>query len=145
VTDQWFFLGIGSSALVENALQGLDGKQASFWDKEAVKRDLLADMPDNACGFSYVDLSKIIPVYFDLVVQGVENSQKAAALRARRNQPDDGNDQTGAPDAEKPLVDGSAKPDATLLEKYWSYSRGYFYQDANGIYSTTRIANPNHP
>src|SRR5581483_9248420 len=33
ITDHWLFLGVGSSALLESALQGLDGKQASFWDK----------------------------------------------------------------------------------------------------------------
>ncbi|HXA13497.1 MAG TPA: hypothetical protein VNW23_00090 [Opitutaceae bacterium] len=144
VTDQWFFLGIGSAALVENALQGLDGKQASFWDKDEVKRNLLASVPDNARGFSYVDLSKVIPLYFDLAVQGMETSRKMAAMRAAQKNQDD-QPAGGVVEPSKPFIDDSAKPDAATLAKYWDYSRGYFYQDANGTYSTTHIANPNNP
>jgi hypothetical protein len=145
VTDHWVFLGLGSAALVENALQGLDGKQASFWDKEDIKRNLLADLPDNARAISYIDLGKIFPVYFDLAVQGMESSRKMAALRARRNQPSDGADQADAAEPDKPLVDDSAKPDVATLEKYWGYSRSYGYQDAHGTYSTVRIAYPTNP
>jgi hypothetical protein len=145
VTDHWFFLGIGSAALVENALQGLDGKQASFWDKDVVKRNLLADLPDNTRALSYVDLGKIMPVYFDLLVQGIESSRKMTALRARRNQPDDGADQTDAPEPDKPMVDDSAKPDSATLAKYWGATRSYGYQDATGTYSTGRIIYPTNP
>ncbi len=143
LTDHWLFLGIGSAASVESALQGLDGKQSSFWDKAEVKRNVLADLPDNACGFSYVDLSKIIPVYLDLAVQGLETSRRTAA--ARRPNPAEaqsgGGEQEPA-EADKPYVDASAKPDAATLAKYWSYSRSYIHQEAGGLYSTSRIAYP---
>jgi hypothetical protein len=144
VTDHWLFLGIGSAALVENALQGLDGKQASFWDKEEVRRNLLADMPDNTRALSYVDLGKTIPLYFDVFVQGMESSRKAAAMRAQKNQSGD-TDQTDAAGPDKPYVDDRAKPDASTLEKYWGVSRAYGYQDDNGTYSTGRIIYPNNP
>jgi hypothetical protein len=145
VAGHWVFLGIGSSALLENTLQGLDGKQASFWDKDDVKRNLLADMPDNARYLSYVDLGKIVPVYFDAVVQGMETSRKMAAARAQGNQPSDGTDQTPPAEPDKPMVDDSAKPDAATLAKYWGYTRSYGYQDAHGTYSTGRIIYPNNP
>jgi hypothetical protein len=148
VTDHWLFLGIGSAAPVESALQGLDGTQPSFWDKEEVKRNLLADLPDNARGLTYVDLGKVIPLYFDLFVQGMESSQKMAALRraeAQQNQADGSTSQPDAPEPEKSLVDDSAKPDAATLSKYWNYYRAYGYQDANGVYNTTRIAYPTNP
>jgi hypothetical protein len=132
-------------ALLENTLQGLDGRQASFWDKDEVKRNLLADVPDNTRYFSYVDLGKIVPAYFDAVVQGMENSRKMAAGRAQRNQSGDGADQTPPADADTPMVDDSAKPDASTLAKYWGYSRAYGYQDAHGTYSTGRIIYPNNP
>ncbi|HTQ29587.1 MAG TPA: hypothetical protein VMI53_00105 [Opitutaceae bacterium] len=152
VTDHWFFLGVGSAALVESALQGLDGKQASFWDKPEVKRNLLADLPDNASGFGYMDLGKIMPLYFDLFVQGIESSRKAAAMRkaaAQANADDNSSANGGAAageDADKPMVDADAKPDAATLAKYWSYLRNYAWHDANGIYATERIAYPkNNP
>jgi hypothetical protein len=145
VADHWVFIGIGSAALVENTLQGLDGKQASFWDKDEVKRNLLADVPDNARCLSYMDLGKIVPVYFDAVVQGMETSRKMAAMHAQRNQSDDGADQAPPAEADKPLVDESAKPDASTLAKYWGYTRSYGYQDANGTYSSGRIIYPNNP
>lgn len=143
LTDHWLFLGIGSAASVESALQGLDGKQSSFWDKAEVKRNMLADLPDNACGFSYVDLSKIIPVYLDLAVQGMESSRRAAAARrpSPAEAPPSGGEQEPA-EADKPYVDASAKPDAATLAKYWSYSRSYIHQEAGGLYSTSRIAYP---
>ncbi|HXC01045.1 MAG TPA: hypothetical protein VNU49_00230 [Opitutaceae bacterium] len=145
VADHWVFLG--SAPLIENALQGLDGQQASFWDKAEVKRNLLADMPDDTRCLSYVDLGKIMPVYFDAIVQGMEASRKMAAARAQRNQPDDGNgsEQTPPADTDKPMVDDSAKPDADTLAKYWGYSRAYYNQDAHGTYSTGRIIYPNNP
>lgn len=148
ITDRWLFLGIGSAAPVESALQGLDGKQASFWEKPEVKRNLLADLPDNASGFGYMDVGKIMPVYFDLFVQGIETSRKAAAMRkaaqarAEDGQADDGADPAAGEDLNKPLVDASAKPDAATLAKYWSYFRSYFWHDADGTYATERIAYP---
>jgi hypothetical protein len=145
VADHWVFLGIGSASLLENALQGLDGKQASFWDKDEVKRNLLADLPDNTRCLSYVDLGKIIPTYFNVFVQGMETSRKMAAMRAQRNPPGDGTDQADPAEPNKPMVDDSAKPDASTLAKYWGYSRAYGSQDANGTYSTGRIIYPNNP
>jgi hypothetical protein len=145
VANHWVFLGFGSPALVEDALQGLEGKQASFWDKDEVKRNLLADMPDNTRCLSFVDLGKIMPVYFDAIVHAMETSRKMAAARAQRNQADDGADQTGPAESDKPLVDDSAKPDAATLAKYWGYTRSYGYQDAHGTYSTGRIIYPNNP
>jgi hypothetical protein len=145
VANHWVFLGIGSAALVENTLQGLDGKQASFWDKDEVKRNLLSDMPDNTRCLSYVDLGKIIPVYFDAVVQVMETSQKMAASRAQRKQAGDGTEQAEPAESDQPLVDDSAKPDAATLAKYWGYTRSYGYQDAHGTYSTGRIIYPNNP
>jgi hypothetical protein len=143
VADHWVFLG--SAALIENALQGLGGKQASFWDKDEVKRNLLADLPDNARALSYVDLGKTIPLYFDAIVQGMETSRKLAAARAQRNQTGDGTDQSEPAEPDKPMVDDSAKPDASTLAKYWGYTRSYYYQDAHGTYSTGRIIYPNNP
>jgi len=145
VANHWVLLGIGSPALVEDALQGLEGKQASFWDKDDVKRNLLADMPDNTRCLSYVDLGKIMPVYFDTIVRAMETSRKMAAGRAQKNQPDDGNGQAEPADSDKPLVDDTAKPDAATLAKYWGYTRSYGYQDAHGTYSTGRIIYPNNP
>jgi hypothetical protein len=145
VANHWVFLGIGSAALVENALQGLEGKQASFWDKTEVKRNLLADMPDNTRYLSYADLGKIIPLYFDAIVRGMETSRKMAAARAQRNQSDDGTAQSQPAEPDEPMVDDNAKPDAATLAKYWGYTRSYGYQDAHGTYSTGRIIYPNNP
>jgi hypothetical protein len=143
VANHWVFLG--SAALIESALQGLEGKQASLWDKDEVKRNLLADMPDNTRGFSYVDLGKFIPLYFDAMVQGMETSRKMAAARAERNQPGDGTDQSQPAEPDKPMVDDSAKPDAATLAKYWGYTRSYYAQDAHGTYGTGRIIYPSNP
>jgi hypothetical protein len=143
VANHWVFLG--SPSLVENALQGLDGKQASFWDKDEVKRNLLADLPDNTRALSYVDLGKIIPLYFDAIVQGMETSRKMAAARAQKNASDDGTDQAAPAEPDQPMVDDSAKPDAATLAKYWGYTRSYGNQDAHGIYGTGRIIYPNNP
>ncbi len=150
VTDHWLFLGVGSAAPVKSALQGLDGKQASFWDKPDVKRNLLADLPDNASGLSYIDASKVIPVYFDLIVQGMENNRRAAAMRKAAAQAEAGQDQAGgsaqpdtaAADSDQPLIDAGAKPDAATLSKYWSYIRSYSWHDSDGFYGTERIAYP---
>ncbi|MGA3007656.1 MAG: hypothetical protein ABSE59_07175 [Opitutaceae bacterium] len=139
VTDGWFFLGVGSATPIESALQGLDGRQPSFWDKNDVKRNLLADLPDSARGFSYADLSQTMPLGFDVMVQAIETSWKMAA--ARRAQGGAG----PASDPDKALVDDRAKPDAATLGKYWGYSRSYIDQDANGLYSTVRIAYPTTP
>ena len=145
VANHWILLGIGSAALVENALQGLEGKQASFWDKDEVKRNLVAGMPDDTRCFSYVDLGKIMPVYFDAVVHAMETSRKMAAMRAQRNRPEDGAEQAEPAESDKPLVDDKAKPDAATLGKYWGYTRSYGYQDAHGTYSTGRIIYPSNP
>lgn len=143
ITDHWLFLGIGSAAPVESALQELDGKQASFWAKPDVKRNLLADLPDNATGFGYMDLGKIMPVYFNLIVQSMENSRRAAAMaRAGRAGGDGNSADAGEEDLNKPLVDANAKPDDATLAKYWSYFRSYFWHDADGAYATERIAYP---
>jgi hypothetical protein len=147
VTDHWAFFGVGSATPVENALQGLDGAQPSFWDKAEVKRNLLADLPDNARSLAYVDLGKVVPVYFDLIVQGMESSRKMAAARAAelRSQNGDSTDQPDPSEAGKSMVDDNAKPDAATLGKYWSYYRAYGYQDANGTYNLARIAYPANP
>jgi hypothetical protein len=147
VTDHWVFLGIGSAAPVESALQGSSGKPASFWNRPEIRRNLLAALPENAHSFSYADLGVLAPLYFDTLARaftGALVSVRAASRQKAAAAAQAAGGAAAAPVAapEDPPVDPAAKPDAATIGQYWSFSRSYGWHDAGGTYGACLIENP---
>jgi hypothetical protein len=118
IANHTLLLGVGSPATVEAALQGMAAKRASFWDKADVKA-ALAGVPDEASSVQVSDLrilmTGMIGMFANLPVQ------------------------VGPAGG---LVDPAARPDADRLARYWGLSSSYMVKDAKGLFSVSRIANP---
>lgn len=140
ITSKYLFVAVGSPAILESAVQGLDGKQPTLWRKPEVKA-ALADVPANACSFEYQDNRALLGSVIETVAQ--LSSNFAATASSAKATADDENEDSGKPVA---AVDGpfdlSAKPDAAALGKYWSISTGYAWRDSNGLYFKSTVQHP---
>lgn len=142
IAKGYFFLSIGSSSPIENALQGLSGNQPTLWDKPEVKASF-AELPSNAGTFQYEDIRVIVGTIMDAI-------GKAGAMMNRpgpRPVPDAEGQPDAAPTPATPadsslLVDTSAQPDAATIAKYWSHSWGYTVRETNGLHGVSHIAYP---
>jgi hypothetical protein len=118
IADHMLFLGVGSPATVEADLQVMADKHDSFWDKAEVKA-ALATVPDEANSIQVTDLRVLV----------------AGMLGMLSNLPLPVGPAGG-------WVDPTAKPDPGSLTHYWGLSSGYLVKDSKGIFSVSRIANP---
>ena len=136
ITPNFLFMGIGSPATVEAALQGLPGNQPSLWQRPEVKT-ALSHMPANASAIQFQDTKALLGYAFDSAANMLGQTETAPAAAAV----DENGDPVEAEPA-KPMVDASAKPDAATLAKYWSYSWGSGYMDSRGVYFRSTIDHP---
>jgi hypothetical protein len=98
-------VSIGSPAAIESVLQG----GPSFWDRDDVKQ-ALAQVPGDACSFTYQDTGALIGTIFQTFVQLANNPETKGEVP----------------------VDTSAIPDASVFTKYWGDSVGYLTRDSQG-------------
>jgi hypothetical protein len=141
ITKNYLFVGIGSAAPVEAALQGLSGGQPSLWDQPDVKR-AFADVPANASSFQYEDTRVLIAALIETIV-------RTAPLFASTPPAADADDEDESkpkqvhPAAKRDLpFDLSAKPDAAVIGRYWSYAYGYGVRESNGLYAKSTLIHP---
>jgi hypothetical protein len=140
ITPKYLFVAVGSPAILESAVQGLDGKQATLWQKPEVKA-ALAEIPASACTFEYQDNRALIGSLIETLAQ--LSSNIAATSNSAKAGGDDDEDSGGKPAAAADgPVDLSAKPDASTLGKYWSISTGYAWRDSNGMYFKSKVQHP---
>jgi hypothetical protein len=114
IANRTLLVGVGSTAVLESALQGMEKKGDSFWNRAEVKA-ALANVPEGAPEISVSDLSVLVGGMFGLL--------------------------SGLP-LPVPIVDAAAKPDLQRLARYWGLATGYTTKDATGLFSVFRIANP---
>lgn len=125
VANHYFLLGIGSPATVENALQGMDGKHDSFWDRKDI-RAALADAPETACVVQVQDLHQLVGSLFELLTK----------LPLPPVGPAGSDSPAGA------VFDISAKPDAEHIARYWGLASSYTLKDSHSLFSVIRLSNP---
>ncbi len=125
VANHFFLLGIGSPATVENALQGMDGKHDSFWDRKDI-RTALADAPETACVVQVQDLHQLVGSLFEFLTK----------LPLPPVGPAGSDSPAGA------VFDASAKPDAEHIARYWGLASSYTLKDSHSLFSVIRLSNP---
>lgn len=134
ITRGHLLVSIGGPAMVESAIQGLQGGAARpIWKKPEVAKALDA-LPGGASSVLVADLGSIMNVVLDFLVS------TAAA---------DGDDSgdlegDGEPSASQGMpfkVDAEARPSAATIAKYWSMMARGLYIDASGIRITLQMAN----
>ena len=114
VTRQRLFVGIGDSAMVETAIQGLEGASNAIWDSPEVAASL-APLPSGESLIAYQDTKTMIVAVFDLFVRG------AGFM--------------GDPEEEEPIVDPAQKPSPEIISRHWGPSASAIYLDPDGIRS----------
>jgi hypothetical protein len=135
ITPKYLFVAAGSAAVLETALQGLDGKHPTLWQKPEVKA-ALAEVPASASGFQYQNTRAMVGSMIETFVQ------LAPMLAAKTKA---ASDEDGAAEDAKPAAgnsgpfDVSAKPDAATLAKYWSNAAGYVWRDTQGLYVHSKV------
>jgi len=134
ITPQYVFIAVGTSAILETALQGLDGKQPSLWQQPDVKA-ALADVPANACVFQYQNTRAMMGGIIETLLQ-------IAPLMAGQTgaDADDSEDTLGKPNRSKSPFDLTAKPDAAAVAKYWNTSTGFVTRDSHGLYFNSTLS-----
>ncbi|MFT3869679.1 MAG: hypothetical protein QM715_14590 [Nibricoccus sp.] len=134
ITPKFLFVAVGSASILESAVQGLDGKRPTLWQKPEVKA-ALAEVPASACSFEYQDNKALIGSLIETL------GQLGPKFAARSEAPADEDEAASG----KPVAatsgpfDLSAKPDASVLGKYWSISTGYAWRDSNGLYFKSKV------
>lgn len=125
LANSMLLVGIGSSATVENSLQGMATGESLFWKREDVKT-ALADLPADVVGLQLQDLRVLMASIVETLVQLQEtaNAEKAP-------------DETA-----KSFVDVTSRPDDDVLARHWGFSSGYVTRTPEGLFSTTRLAHP---
>jgi len=139
ITPKYLFVAVGSPAILESAVQGLDGKHASLWQKPEVKA-ALADVPASACTFEYQDNRALIGSVIETLIQ-LSSNFAANATSAKATGDDEENGSKPVPSTNGPF-DVTAKPEASSLGKYWSISTGYAWRDSNGLYFKSKVQHP---
>ncbi|MBK9991177.1 MAG: hypothetical protein IPP19_10695 [Verrucomicrobia bacterium] len=138
ITPQYVFVAVGTSAVIETALQGLSGKQPTLWQLPEVK-EALADVPEKAMTIEYQNTRAMIGGM-------IETFAQMASMFAARQQAAAGDEDEGEGEDE-PVgtakndlsLDPSAKPDAATIAKYWSTASGYAWRDSQGLYFHSKL------
>ena len=124
ISRKTLLVGIGSSATVESALQGMTSGTGGFWQRADVKM-ALADLPSDAVSLQVQDLRVLLA---SLVASVVDYQ---AALNAGK-----------ASDAKPAYVDVQARPEAEVLARHWGLASGYVIRSPEGLFSTSRLIYP---
>lgn len=137
ITPRYLFVAIGSASPIETALQGLEGKQPTLWQKPEVKA-ALGEIPANASAFQFQNTRAMVGGMIETLVQ-------VAPMLGRQGKPaapeEDGSEEShdeNASDNQAPF-DLSAKPDAAVIGKYWSIATGYVLSDGHRLYFHSKI------
>lgn len=138
ITPRYLFVSVGSGSALETALQGLEGKQPTLWEKPEVKA-ALAELPAKASAFQYQNTRIMIGSMIESFVQlaPLFGSHPKAAAPADEDAQE--NHDEAAPSESSAPFDVSAKPDAAVIAKYWSISTGYALRDSHRLYFHSKI------
>ncbi len=132
ITSKYLFIAVGSPAVIETALQGLDGKQPTLWQQPEVKA-ALADVPAKACTFQFQNTRSMMGSLIESLVQIAPLLASKAKADASEDEGDEKVESGNFP------FDLSAKPDAATLAKYFSTSTGYGWRESNGLYFHSKM------
>lgn len=124
IANGMVLVGIGSPGSIESALQGMASPQDGFW-KRADVREALAGVPNDACSIQVQDLGVMMAAFVETAVRWQESSNAG---------------KTG--EEKKTYVDPAARPDAETLARIWGLASGYSLRTSEGLFTTTRLANP---
>jgi len=124
ITDRYLFVAVGAVGPLEAALQNLDGRGDSFWEKPGV-RTALNLVPDSASAFQYQDVAVLVSSMFD------GWTGQASAARGR-----------GEESSVFTWIDPTEKPGLEVLRRYWGENVTYSFRDADGFHLVTRLAHP---
>ena len=116
IANRTLFLGLGSAAMVEAALQGMKERRPSFWERPDVRTALMG-VPGAAQSVQAEDTRIVITSLLGMLGNLPMPSQFQ-------------------------FVDATAKPDFARISRYWSLSSGYLLRDAKGLFGVSRMANP---
>lgn len=124
IANGMVLVGIGSPGSIESALQGMASPQDGFW-KRADVREALAGVPNEACSIQVQDLGVMMASFVETAVNWQESAN------------------AGKTDEEKKIyVDPEARPDPETLSRIWGLASGYSLRTPEGLFTTTRLANP---
>ena len=132
VTPKYLFIAAGTPAVIETALQGLDGKQPTLWQKPEVK-EALADVPSKACMIQYQNTRAMMGSLVETLVQF------APMLASKTKADEEADESDKKPESDKSPFDLSAKPDSATLAKYWNNAAGYAWRDSQGVYFHSKL------
>jgi hypothetical protein len=125
IANRTLLFGIGSSATVEAALQGMASGDGGFWKREDVEA-ALSQVPADAMAVQVSDLRVMMSTFVDMAV-----GMQQAAL------------QGAGDDAEKKTyLDVSARPDEDVIARHWGLATSYSTRTAEGLFSTWSLAHP---
>jgi hypothetical protein len=130
ITPKYLFIAVGTPAVLETALQGLEGKQPTLWQQPEVK-EAFADIPSRACTIEYQNTRAMIGSLVETAVQLAP--MLAAKAKADEGESEDKSESDNAP------FDLTAKPDAAMLAKYWNNAAGYIWRDSQGLYFHSKL------
>ena len=134
ITPKFLFIAAGTPAVIETALQGLDGKQPTLWQLPEVK-EALADVPAKACSVQYQDTRAMI----GSVIETVAQFAPMFASKAKAPESEEEGETSEKPDSDKSPFDLSAKPNSAALAKYWSNAAGYAWKNSQGLYFHSKL------
>lgn len=132
ITPKYVFISAGTPAVIETALQGLDGKQPTLWQLPEVK-EALVDVPEKAFTFEYQNTRAMIGSLIETA------TQMATLFAAKQKAAPESEDESDANSSDPSLLDLSAKPDASTIAKYWSNASGYAWRDSQGVYFHSKL------
>ncbi len=126
ITRGYLLFVTGGPAMVESAIQGLQGDNArSFWKKPGVAKALSA-LPDGASSILVADMGRMLGLVVDFVAQ-----QAATAATAGAPVDEEGE---GTANPLATMVDPSARPSPETIAKYWSMASRGLYRSPNGFH-----------
>ncbi|HTJ78877.1 MAG TPA: hypothetical protein VL357_07750 [Rariglobus sp.] len=130
IANRVLLVGVGSSATVENVLQGMRDGQGAFWKRDEIKA-ALAGMPADAGTIQLTDMRVVISSLLEMAVRMADTAATPNAAGKPKPGPD-----------WKSLIDSSAKPDADVIGRYWGIATGYSVKNASGLFGTTHLSYP---
>lgn len=145
ITDRYFFLGMRSASVVEEALQALSRGGGGFWDREDVG-EALDWAPADATGFQVQDMASVLAV----VVPGVEAilgaGMEAKVQQARAAAIEAGEDPDAAEAevrAEARFTDPERAPSPEVFAKYFGNNWSIIVMDDTSLRAVVRTRAPN--
>lgn len=137
VTRGYLLVGVGGPAMVESAIQGLQGGAARpFWKKSEVVKALHA-LPDGASSILVADVGRMASLVVDFLA---EKAVQAKAAQANTEAESEGEGEEAAPKIPI-LVDPSARPSPETIAKYWSTMVRGIYSGPNGFHLILKLDN----